>query len=82
MTSSAAPHVRRARLADEGGRGLLLVAQLTQKWGTRHTHHSKSIWCEQQVAASLPPRSAISSDATRLSEHDLLRPWLTQRWSS
>ncbi|MYU10539.1 SpoIIE family protein phosphatase [Streptomyces sp. SID8361] len=48
--SSTAPHMRRARLSDEGGRGLLLVAQLTEKWGTRHTHHGKTIWCEQRIA--------------------------------
>jgi hypothetical protein len=31
--SDTAPHLRRARIFDEGGRGLLLVAQLTQRWG-------------------------------------------------
>ncbi|MER6633093.1 SpoIIE family protein phosphatase [Streptomyces sp. NPDC000987] len=45
--SSTAPHLRRARLTDEGGRGLLLVAQLTHRWGTRHTRLGKTIWCEQ-----------------------------------
>ena len=35
--SSTAPHLRRARVSDEGGRGLHLVAQLTQRWGTRQT---------------------------------------------
>ncbi|MFD7505871.1 SpoIIE family protein phosphatase [Streptomyces sp. NPDC059850] len=49
--SSTAPHMRRARLSDEGGRGLLLVAQLTQRWGTRHTHAGKTIWCEQLVGS-------------------------------
>ncbi|MEU8935711.1 SpoIIE family protein phosphatase [Streptomyces sp. NPDC048409] len=49
--SSTAPHLRRARVFDEGGRGLLLVAQLTQRWGTRQTSAGKTIWCEQ----SLPP---------------------------
>ncbi|MFF3767475.1 SpoIIE family protein phosphatase [Streptomyces sp. NPDC001922] len=49
-TSSTAPHMRRARLSDEGGRGLLLVAQLTQRWGTRHSREGKTIWCEQMVA--------------------------------
>ncbi|MFK4263419.1 SpoIIE family protein phosphatase [Streptomyces milbemycinicus] len=49
--SSTAPHMRRARSFDEGGRGLLLVAQLTQRWGTRQTPHGKVIWAEQ----SLPP---------------------------
>jgi CHASE3 domain sensor protein/GAF domain-containing protein/anti-sigma regulatory factor (Ser/Thr protein kinase) len=45
--SSTAPHMRRARVFDEGGRGLLLVAQLTQGWGTRQTTTGKVIWCEQ-----------------------------------
>ena len=47
--SSTAPHLRRARAFDEGGRGLLLVAQLTQSWGTRHTTTGKTIWCEQRL---------------------------------
>ncbi|MCQ4084837.1 SpoIIE family protein phosphatase [Streptomyces sp. RB6PN25] len=46
-SSITAPHMRRARICDEGGRGLLLVAQLTQRWGTRHTRSGKTIWCEQ-----------------------------------
>jgi anti-sigma regulatory factor (Ser/Thr protein kinase) len=47
--SSTAPHLRRARVLDEGGRGLLLVAQLTQDWGTRQTTSGKTIWCEQAL---------------------------------
>ncbi|MFG2073459.1 SpoIIE family protein phosphatase [Nonomuraea maritima] len=47
--SSTAPHLRRARAYDEGGRGLLLVAQLTQGWGARHTTTGKTIWCEQAL---------------------------------
>ncbi|MFG2881376.1 SpoIIE family protein phosphatase [Streptomyces sp. NPDC048297] len=45
-TSHTAPHLRRARVFDEGGRGLLLVAQLTQRWGSRHTPEGKTIWAE------------------------------------
>ncbi|MEV7796014.1 SpoIIE family protein phosphatase [Streptomyces sp. NPDC087512] len=45
-TSHTAPHLRRARTWDEGGRGLLLVAQLTQRWGSRHTPEGKTIWAE------------------------------------
>jgi len=45
--SDTAPHLRRARAFDEGGRGLLLVAQLTQGWGTRQTTNGKTIWCAQ-----------------------------------
>ncbi|MEV8540819.1 SpoIIE family protein phosphatase [Streptomyces sp. NPDC051572] len=49
--SSTSPHLRRAHAYDEGGRGLLLVAQLTQRWGSRQTGSGKTIWAEQP----LPP---------------------------
>ncbi len=48
-TSSTAPHLRRARTFDEGGRGLLLVAQLAERWGTRHSREGKVIWAEQNL---------------------------------
>ncbi|WP_149552796.1 SpoIIE family protein phosphatase [Streptomyces marokkonensis] len=47
--SSTSPHLRRAHAYDEGGRGLLLVAQLTQRWGSRQTGHGKTIWAEQAL---------------------------------
>ncbi|MFF0791169.1 SpoIIE family protein phosphatase [Streptomyces spiralis] len=47
--SSTSPHLRRAHAYDEGGRGLLLVAQLTQRWGSRPTGRGKTIWCEQPL---------------------------------
>ncbi|WP_431948984.1 SpoIIE family protein phosphatase [Actinacidiphila sp. bgisy167] len=49
-TSNTTPHLRRARTYDEGGRGLLLVAQLAQQWGTRHHPRGKTIWTEQVLA--------------------------------
>ncbi|MFD7770487.1 SpoIIE family protein phosphatase [Streptomyces sp. NPDC059787] len=49
-TSHTAPHLRRAKTWDEGGRGLLLVAQLTQRWGSRHTADGKTIWSELALA--------------------------------
>jgi PAS domain S-box-containing protein len=45
---STAPHLRHARVFDEGGRGLLLVAQFAKRWGTRHTPYGKTIWAEQE----------------------------------
>ncbi|MET9878715.1 SpoIIE family protein phosphatase [Actinacidiphila glaucinigra] len=48
-TSNTTPHLRRARTYDEGGRGLLLVAQLAQQWGTRHHPRGKTIWTEQAL---------------------------------
>ncbi|MFK0113030.1 SpoIIE family protein phosphatase [Streptomyces sp. NPDC091217] len=47
--SATAPHMRRARTYDEGGRGLLLVAQLSERWGTRQTPKGKTIWAEQSL---------------------------------
>ncbi|WUT05432.1 SpoIIE family protein phosphatase [Streptomyces sp. NBC_00704] len=44
-----APHMRRARTYDEGGRGLLLVAQLSRRWGTRPGAKGKTIWAEQTI---------------------------------
>ncbi|MGW1895671.1 SpoIIE family protein phosphatase [Streptomyces sp. NPDC002004] len=49
-SSSTAPHMRRARTFDEGGRGLLLVAQLADRWGTRHMPTGKTVWAEQSIA--------------------------------
>ncbi|WP_042391790.1 ATP-binding SpoIIE family protein phosphatase [Streptacidiphilus carbonis] len=47
--NSATPHLRRARTYDEGGRGLHMVAQFTQGWGTRQTPTGKTIWAEQSL---------------------------------
>ncbi|MGW6159814.1 SpoIIE family protein phosphatase, partial [Streptomyces sp. NPDC055144] len=47
--SSTSPHLRRATVSDEGGRGLFLVAQFAQRWGTRHTAEGKVIWAELAI---------------------------------
>jgi PAS domain S-box-containing protein len=47
---NTAPHLRRARTYDEGGRGLLLVAQMTGRWGTRQGASGKTIWAEQTLS--------------------------------
>jgi serine phosphatase RsbU (regulator of sigma subunit)/anti-sigma regulatory factor (Ser/Thr protein kinase) len=49
--SNTAPHLRRARVFDEGGRGLLLVAQVAERWGSRQTPTGKTIWAEQPLPA-------------------------------
>ncbi|MFE0916696.1 SpoIIE family protein phosphatase [Streptomyces nigra] len=46
---TAAPHLRHAGTVDEGGRGLFIVAQLAQAWGTRLTGPGKTIWAEQTL---------------------------------
>ncbi|MQY14342.1 hypothetical protein SRB5_45060 [Streptomyces sp. RB5] len=48
-TSGTAPYMKRARAYDEGGRGLLLVAQLAQRWGTRYDRNGKTIWAEVEL---------------------------------
>ncbi|MFE1825405.1 SpoIIE family protein phosphatase [Streptomyces yangpuensis] len=50
--SSTAPHLRRAATTDEGGRGLFLVAQLSQAWGARYTTRGKVIWAECALDAA------------------------------
>ncbi|OYP19348.1 MULTISPECIES: ATP-binding SpoIIE family protein phosphatase [unclassified Streptomyces] len=47
--SSTAPHLRHAHATDEGGRGLEIVAQLADRWGTRFGRRGKTIWCEQRT---------------------------------
>lgn len=56
--SSTSPHLRRARAFDEGGRGLFLVARLTQRWGTRYTRAGKTVWAD--LAITTPSGQAAS----------------------
>ncbi|MFE6980881.1 SpoIIE family protein phosphatase [Streptomyces griseus] len=53
-TGHTSPHLRHSAEDDEGGRGLFIVAQLVQRWGTRYTPTGKTIWTEQ----TLPPAGA------------------------
>ena len=59
--SPTAPRMRYAARDDEWGRGLQIVSQLSQRWGTRRTARGKVVWCEQQLprgfAPALPPRA-------------------------
>ncbi|MBT2677148.1 ATP-binding protein [Streptomyces sp. ISL-14] len=48
--SSTSPHLRRARPVDEGGRGLFMVAELTQRRGTRWSSAGMAIWAQQLPA--------------------------------
>ncbi|RSS51629.1 GAF domain-containing protein [Streptomyces sp. WAC07061] len=50
--SNTAPRMRQAANTDEGGRGLFLVAQLAQAWGTRYTPDGKVIWAEFALDAA------------------------------
>ncbi|MFG2860487.1 SpoIIE family protein phosphatase [Streptomyces sioyaensis] len=66
--TSASPHLRRAATTDEGGRGLFLVAQFAQRWGTRYTPGGKVIWTEQSLDGSRPDTGPESAD-------DVLDQW-------
>lgn len=54
-SSSTSPHLRYAATTDEGGRGLFLVAQLADRWGTRYTRDGKVIWTEQALPGGDAP---------------------------
>jgi len=47
--SLTTPRIRRAAWTDEGGRGLQLIAALSDRWGTRYMSTGKSIWTEQSL---------------------------------
>ncbi|MET7609024.1 SpoIIE family protein phosphatase [Streptomyces avermitilis] len=55
----AAPHLRHAGTADEGGRGLFITAQLAQAWGTRYTPPGKTIWTEQALSPVTGPNGSL-----------------------
>ncbi|MGO4459610.1 SpoIIE family protein phosphatase [Streptomyces sp. M-16] len=64
--SSTSPHLRRAEETDEGGRGLFLVAQFAQRWGTRYTDRGKIIWSEQalhEAVAGGAPSATLPGEA-------------------
>jgi hypothetical protein len=51
--SSTSPHLRYAATTDEGGRGLFLVSQMAERWGTRYTPQGQVIWAEQALPEPL-----------------------------
>ncbi|WP_078662649.1 SpoIIE family protein phosphatase/ATP-binding protein [Streptomyces bicolor] len=65
--SSISPRLRRAATTDEGGRGLFLVAQHAQRWGTRYTSGGKVIWTEQPLGGG-PSTAKVSTPAEVLLE--------------
>ncbi|OKJ68438.1 hypothetical protein AMK31_37760 [Streptomyces sp. TSRI0107] len=50
-SSTSPPHLRQARSTDEGGRGLFLVAQPSERWGTCYGRDGKTIWAEQPLSS-------------------------------
>ncbi len=52
--SLTTPRIRRTSWTDEGGRGLQLIAALSDRWGTRYMATGKCIWTEQSLPDALP----------------------------
>ncbi|PPS66972.1 MULTISPECIES: ATP-binding SpoIIE family protein phosphatase, partial [Streptomyces] len=71
--SSTSPHLRRAAITDEGGRGLFLVAQFARRWGTRYLVRGKVIWTEQSTRSPAAEPEEMSADA-------LLEQWEDAAW--
>ncbi|MEU4098343.1 SpoIIE family protein phosphatase [Streptomyces sp. NPDC026673] len=57
-TSVPSPRLRHANTADENGRGLFLVAQLSRRWGARSVSGGKVVWAEEELAATPAPAPA------------------------
>ncbi|MCW2913033.1 MAG: Serine phosphatase RsbU regulator of sigma subunit-like protein [Actinomycetia bacterium] len=47
--SAALPRLRHATDDEENGRGILVISQFAQRWGTRRTATGKVVWCEQHI---------------------------------
>ncbi|PWK74651.1 PAS domain-containing protein [Streptomyces sp. CG 926] len=66
--SSTSPHLRYAATTDEGGRGLFLVAQYADRWGTRYTDRGKVIWAELPLTGGPEPPVADPLDLDALED--------------
>ncbi|MFB7585497.1 SpoIIE family protein phosphatase [Streptomyces sp. NPDC056169] len=68
--SSTSPHLRHATTTDEGGRGLYLVAQYAERWGTRYGRRGKTIWAELRVDGldAEPRAAAVEPDLDALED--------------
>ncbi|MEV5342516.1 SpoIIE family protein phosphatase [Streptomyces sp. NPDC052676] len=60
--SNTSPRLRRAATTDEGGRGLFLVSQFADRWGTRYAAKGKVIWAEQTLGRTAEPDPAALMD--------------------
>ncbi|MGW2200835.1 SpoIIE family protein phosphatase [Streptomyces sp. NPDC001774] len=66
--SSTAPHLRYAATTDEGGRGLFLVAQFAERWGTRYTQRGKVIWAELPLTTGDSELPTLTPDLDALED--------------
>jgi anti-sigma regulatory factor (Ser/Thr protein kinase) len=64
--SNTSPRLRRAASTDEGGRGLFLVSQFADMWGTRYAARGKVIWTEQALDRIVEPDPSALFDVMGL----------------
>lgn len=55
------PRPRSARTADENGRGLFLVSQLSRRWGSRRIPDGKVVWAEVALATAPSPARVLGT---------------------
>ncbi|MFE0513714.1 ATP-binding protein [Streptomyces sp. NPDC058964] len=53
--SASTPRVKHARIIDETGRGLFIIASLADQWGTRYQTQGKTVWAQQPACAPTTP---------------------------
>ncbi|MEU3860045.1 SpoIIE family protein phosphatase [Streptomyces sp. NPDC028722] len=64
--SNTSPRLRHAATTDEGGRGLFLVSQFADIWGTRYAARGKVIWAEQKLDRTAAPDASAMFDVLDL----------------
>jgi anti-sigma regulatory factor (Ser/Thr protein kinase) len=57
--SNTSPRLRLAATTDEGGRGLFLVSQFAERWGTRYMARGKVIWAELPLGGAGEPDPTV-----------------------
>jgi anti-sigma regulatory factor (Ser/Thr protein kinase) len=68
-TSPALPRVLQVDNDAENGRGLHVVSQLAQRWGTRRTPAGKVVWCEQPVPEDIKEAMLAAAGIEPMSFH-------------
>jgi anti-sigma regulatory factor (Ser/Thr protein kinase) len=58
--ATSVPRRMRPTPEDEHGRGLLLVAMLSDRWGTRPLRTGKSVWCRLSFARYSGSRAVMA----------------------
>lgn len=60
--SAALPRLRHANEDDERGRGLEVVSQISQRWGTRRAGAGKIVWCELALPSAHPAANGVRAN--------------------